>query len=185
MKRIFLAALIVASGFATQSFAFDTPTWDNCVNNGPGSPSTSDFDTCTLSFAPQGASELTSINNPVDAEYHTHGNATAVHSLEVHVNGGWVTLWSVTGSDTDELVADITTPISFTGGTVDGIRFTVSEPIDQAYHSFPDGMTFTFSGTGAPPVDVPTLPELALIMLMLAMAGLGVYSQRRRFGNSA
>ncbi|MGV6826544.1 MAG: IPTL-CTERM sorting domain-containing protein [bacterium] len=179
MKKLLIGATLALASMAAHA-QFTTDTWGNCVNNTVNAPSTSDFDTCELTFDPIQSSQLISINNPGSGYYHNHSEDSAVHSLDVLLNGSWTPIFTHVAPGNEDISA-ISTPIDFAAGTVTGVRFTVDTEISQGYHSVDSAMSFTFN-TVQP---VPTMSEWALIILAMSVAGVGVYSQRRRFNHTA
>ena len=123
---------------ASQAFAAtNSVTW-----TGP-----SDFDTETITFPGFVANELTSITGP--GYYHNHSFSSPTFTMEVQLDGVWTQIFSDTppSSVSDFFVTAIPTPISFSLGTVTGIRFSVSLPVGAAYHSF--APTFIFNGASS------------------------------------
>ncbi len=141
-----------------------------------------DGDNIAISFAPFSADTLSGITGP--GYLHNHGNSGAVFTLDLHVNGSWITIWSGTGFDGSDhpLANTIPTPISFAGGNVDGIRLTDNPTVGNGYHAMnnfgrgPDTVfAFGTRGTTAQPVPEPS----SLAMCGIAACVIGAVRRRR------
>jgi hypothetical protein len=171
LKSMLSAAVaVVAMAVVTSGARAQTVVWTGPSDGDTSSP-------MEISFAPFAASSLDSITGGGYA--HNHGNLGVVFGLDLHLNGSWQTVktWTLDGSD--HLLGE-EAPVSFSSGTVDGLRLTDSPEVGNGYHgmygSYLDGnvTAFNFSNTSA-------VPEPSAFA-MLAGSGLGglLLLRRRR-----
>ena len=175
IRTVFTIALLMGLTNIAQAQSFTTPDWSNAsTNNGPGAD---DFDTGTLEFQPVFSSSLTSINDPGTARYHDISGRT--FTIEVRRNGDWVVIYSeLLPGGSDRLLSAISTPINFQAGTIDGIRFDVDTPDSWSFHDFTsDNLTLTFNVVNR---AVPSLSQLGTTILVVLLAGFGLWASRRR-----
>ena len=132
------------------------------------------FDDDEISFAGFIANQLTDISGP--GYYHNHGSSGPVFELDIELDGNWTNIYSdaPVGSNIDYQISSITTPISFTQGTVTGLRWTSAPNVGQSYHGFSSATAFAFDNT-------QTVPEpTSLAMFCVGAAGCAFAGRIRR-----
>ena len=140
----------------------------------------SDFEDATISFSSFTANQLTDITDTAGIAYwhdHFDGGPAMNITLDVRVDGIWQTLFSHTSTDTlDHPIHQIPTPITFTGGLVDGLRFTSDPNQSNSYHAFDSTLQFHFDE-----VATGTVPEPATLAIWgVGTLGFAAFSYRRR-----
>ncbi len=134
-----------------------------------------------ISVAPIQANVLQSISG--GGYSHNHGDLSVLFGLDLRINGVWTNVLSWTQDSADHLLSHRTSggPITFAGGTVDGIRLTDNPSVGNAYHgmfgsSYASGVTtFTFDSVTSAVPEPATLASLGLGVVTLAG-----YDWRRR-----
>ena len=177
MKKLPVFASLLAVLIATQAQAAIV-SWTGATTD---TGSSSDFSAGTIMFAGFQADQLFDITDTGTAIFHNHSGANQTITLDLHVNGSWQNIFSrvIPVSDgLDHLIAssaEIATPINFSGGTVDGLRFGSSPFSNQTYHFFTTGLQFDLRQVGA------AVPEPATLAIFgLGGLGLGLIACRRR-----
>lgn len=145
VRTLAVAVIIGITGTTLPAQAFDTPTWSN-ASTAPFS--NSDFDTGTLTFPAQGASDIR-IVSPGSGRYHSHGPSVAGR-VEVLLNNVWTLVYTgpfVSGSGEVSL-SSLPTPLAtFPAGLVSGVRLSCTTAVNQCYHSVSGGMFFSLTPT--------------------------------------
>ncbi len=155
----------------------------------------SNFDIETITFAPTIANAIVAINGSDSTNYtgdpmmagafaHAHGGSTTMF-IDVNLNGVWTNVYShpVGGSPDEFFISSITTPITFSLGTVDGLRVYTDVIIGNAFHQWQGGSappSFTFDTVTASAVPEPA----TMTMLGIGVAGMFGYGLRRRRANT-
>jgi hypothetical protein len=169
-----VVGMLFAGAYANDAKASVSITWGGA----------NDGDNFAYMFSGIVANELTSITG--GGYSHNHGATAVVFGIDLHVNGSWVTVetWSHNSADHPLSERTVGGPISFAGGTVDGIRLTDVPIVGNGYHNMrnPNSPTvFTFDS-----VQSGAVPEPASVAIWsifgLVVGGVGL---RRRNRNRA
>ena len=170
-----LAVIGVLMAVSAPVLAFSTPLWSNATAD---TASTSDFNTGTLLFPAQAASQISIVASGI-GYYHDHSQGASA-TVEVLRNGVWTLVFTGPVSNgTDILLSSFPVPLaSFQSGQVSGVRLSTTLVINQAYHSIEP--TMTFSLTGGVAAGIPTLSEYAVLALILGVMLAGLLAIRRR-----
>ena len=142
----------------------------------------SSFNDSTQAFTGFTADSLTAIDNgQFDAYWHNHGGAPPLNlQLDIELDNSWTTIWSTTTNDSlNHLLTEIPTTLSFSLGTVTGLRFLSDPNQNQTFHGFSNFGTygsnatdFTFATS-----EVPTPSSFAAL---IGMGLMGLVAVRRR-----
>jgi hypothetical protein len=100
-------------------------------------PVVGDFDNGTFMFTGFTANTFTGFTQPANSLniFHDHGNTSVVFTLNIHLDGNWVTIATTQANGSDVNISNFTNaPISFALGTVDGIQLLNNPGVFQAYH---------------------------------------------------
>ena len=152
-----------------------TPMWSGAVTD---TTSVTDFDTGTLLFPAQSASQI-SIVGAGPGYTHDHGNVASA-TVEVLRNGVWTLVFTgPVSNNNDILLSSFPVPLpSFAPGQITGVRLSTTKPIGQAFHSIQPTMQFLLA-SGVPTV-VPTLSSYAVLALILSLMLAGLLVMRGR-----
>ena len=140
------------------------------------------FNTNTISFAGFFANSLDSVTDGVTRQgfWHNHNNATPITAmLDVRVNGAWQQIWSAVTTNRsftpgNNVLPDLISNISFSGGVVDGLRLSGSQNVWYTFH-WQEGMVYNFSN------NIATTPEPSTIVLLgSGLVGLIGYRMRKK-----
>ena len=173
-----LAVIGVLMAVSAPVLAFSTPLWSNATTN---NASTTDFDTGTLLFPAQAASQISIVGSGLGYT-HDHGSGASA-TVEVLRNGVWTLVFTAPVSNgIDILLSSFPVPLpSFPSGQISGVRLSTTLPIGQAYHSIDPAMTFSLTGgVAAVAATIPTLSEYAVLALILGVMLAGLLAIRGR-----
>ena len=146
-----ICAAIVGLGmasWASSAFAqaaWSTPQWSTATTDG----STTDFDTGTLSFPAQTASQIR-VMAPGNGIFHNHGDPVSA-TIEVLLNGVWTLVFTSVPDTTGSgiFISSFPTPVAtFTPGQVAGVRMSCTQYVGYCYHGVENTMYFELSGGG-------------------------------------
>ena len=137
-------------------------------NDGANSANSSNYDRAEFTFAAEFAENVTLANFGYSAIAHDHGN-TRFAEVDVFDGANWINVFSTEVLGTTLLSSLFASQINFAGMSISGIRMDVDFPVQQAYHSVSQNMTYTTS--------VPEPLSVALLGLGLAVIGI----RRKRF----
>ena len=94
-----------------------------------------DFDNGTFTFTPFTADTFTGFTQDAALNiFHDHGNSSVVFTLDIRVDGNWITLQTNTNVGSQNISNFTTGPISFAFGTVDALRLLDTPVVGQGYH---------------------------------------------------
>jgi hypothetical protein len=174
-----LAVIGVLMAVSAPVLAFSTPSWSNATTD---TASTTDFDTGTLLFPAQAASQISIVGSGIGYTHdHTQGGNPTVEVLR---NGVWTLVFTGPVSNgIDTLLSSFPVPLAnFPSGQISGVR--LAHPpvqIGNAYHSIDPTMTFSLTGgVAAVAATIPTLSEYAVLALILGVMLAGLLAIRRR-----
>jgi len=172
----FLSALLIVTTLVCLSGTAHATSVDWTASGGG-----SDFDTYTIAFVGFTANTLDGVTDGVATQgyWHNHDNGTPIAAtLEVRVDGGWQQIWSAVTINTsytpgDNVMPDLISNISFSGGVVDGLRLNAYQDITVAFHH-QNGMVYNFSN------NIAHTPEPSTIVLLgSGLVGLIGYRMRK------
>jgi hypothetical protein len=167
---LMLVGCFLASGAVNDAKASISVNW-----GGPNNVVDADY-----LFAGFVANQLTSITGP--GYSHNHGNTSVVFTIGLRVDGNWVTIDSWSQNSADHLLSERTLggPISFSGGTVDGIRLTSNPDVNQAYHNMNTNPPTVFTFDSVQSGSVVPEPSSIGIWSIFGLAISGVVVWRRK-----
>jgi len=161
MLKAALAGLILSvCGFANAGLILTQSTATTDTNN------VTTFDWATIMFTSQYTDTIT-LGNMLSGYAHHHGNTDLDTMLNVFDGSTWINVFRADILAGNILLSSLySSPITFTGMTISGIRLTGNYSVHQMYHSVSTNMTYTLSGTPVP--EPSTLAIFALGMIGLA-----------------
>ena len=178
LRRILMnkfAVLGVLMALSAPVLAGLTPLWSTATTD---TASTTDFDTGTLLFPAQAASQI-SIVGSGPGYTHDHSKAASA-TVEVLLNGVWTLVFTAPVSNgTDILLSSFPVPLpSFAPGQVSGVRLSSTQFIGNAFHQVQGTMQFSLAGGAS--VVVPTLSDHGVLALILGLMLAGLLVMRGR-----
>lgn len=106
-------------------------------------PNMFDFDSAEFSFSSEYADTIT-LSNFGGAFAHDHGT-DALATLDVFNGTSWVNVFTSALPDDDLLSSLFSSPISFTGMNISGLRLSSTYPIHEMYHFVGPVLTYTYT----------------------------------------